>query len=36
MTDPGASSFESELSMTLLMTPEKPNFSGSVHGGQML
>ena len=25
-----------ELTMTLLMTPDKANFSGNVHGGQML
>ncbi|HSC85990.1 MAG TPA: acyl-CoA thioesterase [Polyangiaceae bacterium] len=25
-----------ELSMTLLMTPDRANFSGNVHGGQML
>lgn len=27
---------DSELEMTLLMTPDKANFSGNVHGGQML
>lgn len=33
---PGTAAPESELSMTLLMTPDKANFSGNVHGGQML
>ena len=27
---------ESELTMTLLMTPDRANFSGNVHGGQIL
>jgi len=27
---------EHELSMTLLMTPDRANFSGNVHGGQIL
>ncbi len=36
MSSDEAAVCESELSMTLLMTPEKANFSGSVHGGQML
>lgn len=27
---------DDELEMTLLMTPDKANFSGNVHGGQML
>ncbi|MFT0213352.1 acyl-CoA thioesterase [Pseudomonas sp. F1_0610] len=32
MVEPGASS----LSMTVLMTPDKANFSGNVHGGTLL
>ena len=27
---------EAELTMTLLMTPDRANFSGNVHGGQIL
>lgn len=27
---------KSELSMSILMTPDKANFSGNVHGGQLL
>ena len=27
---------QAELSMTLLMTPDRANFSGNVHGGQIL
>lgn len=33
---PPAPTEDGELSMTLLMTPDKANFSGNVHGGQML
>jgi acyl-CoA hydrolase len=30
------SSVDSELTMTLLMTPDRANFAGNVHGGQIL
>lgn len=30
------SEIEHELTMTLLMTPDRANFSGNVHGGQIL
>lgn len=36
--DPAAPTYvpSNELSMTLLMTPDRANFSGNVHGGQIL
>jgi acyl-CoA hydrolase len=34
MTD--ASQLEKRLTMSVLMTPDKANFSGNVHGGEML